>query len=337
MKIYHAGEDQDPRASAIHQEITGTLGPNIGTTDLEVLLRLNNLCNQWGIDPVSLGFTLSFAMEAFENRVINTADTNGLDLRFGSHEAALEMVRRIVHRQGFGDLLAEGSQRAAATIGKGAERYALHVKGLELVPFEPRSQTNLALGYATAPIGPRYDICEHDWDFDTTVGWDHTLEFARTLGILERIPMEYVGAKKVRNYKGLNNLWSGADTLGYCIFAIAPTRVLSLRIMTEMLAAITGWETSAYEILRWGERRNHLMRIYNYREGLTAADDRLPERFFDEPIDSGAKQGVRLDRQAFQQAIQTYYEMMGWDEQGVPRPATLYDHHLEWAISLLKS
>jgi aldehyde:ferredoxin oxidoreductase len=337
MKIYHAGEDQDPRASAIHQEITGTLGPNIGTTDLEVLLRLNNLCNQWGIDPVSLGFTLSFAMEAFENRVINTADTNGLDLRFGSHEAALEMVRRIVHRQGFGDLLAEGSQRAAATIGKGAERYALHVKGLELVPFEPRSQTNLALGYATAPIGPRYDICEHDWDFDTTVGWDHTLEFARTLGILERIPMEYVGAKKVRNYKGLNNLWSGADTLGYCIFAIAPTRVLSLRIMTEMLAAITGWETSAYEILRWGERRNHLMRVYNNREGLTAADDRLPDRFFDEPIESGAKQGVRLDRQTFQEAIQTYYEMMGWDEQGIPRPATLYDHHLEWAITQLSS
>ncbi len=102
-------------------------------------------------------------------------------------------------RQGLGDLLAEGSRRAAAAIGKGAERYALHVKGLEMVPFEPRSQTNLALGYATAPIGPRYDICEHDWDYDVSVGWEHTLEFSRTLGILERIPMEYVGARKVRN------------------------------------------------------------------------------------------------------------------------------------------
>jgi aldehyde:ferredoxin oxidoreductase len=333
MKIYHVGEDLDLRASAIHQEITGTLGPNIGTTDLGILLRLNNLCNQWGLDPVSLGFTLSFAMEAFENGILIPADTNGLDLRFGNHDAALEMVRRIVYRQGFGDLLAEGSQRAAAEIGKGAERYALHVKGLELVPFEPRSQTNLALGYATAPIGPRYDICEHDWDFDTSVGWDHSLEFARTLGILERIPMEYVGAKKVRNYKGLNNLWSGADALGYCIFAIAPTRVLSLQIMTDMLAAITGWETSSYEILRWGERRNHLMRVYNNREGLTHADDWLPDRFFDDPIGSGAKQGIKLDRQAFQDAIQIYYEMMGWDEQGAPRPATLYDHHLEWTLN----
>ncbi len=332
MKMYHSGDDLDARASAMHQEVTGTLGPNIGVTEIEVVMRFNILCNQWGLDPVSLGFTLSLAMEAFELGAISTADTDGLELRFGNHEAALEMTRRIVLRQGFGDLLAEGSKRAAARIGKGAERYALHVKGLEMVPFEPRSQSNLAMGYATAPIGPRYDICEHDWDFDVSVGWGHTLEFARTLGILERIPMEYVGAKKVRNYKGLNNIWSGADALGYCIFAIAPTRALSLSIMTELLAAITGWQTSSYEIMRWGERRNHLMRVYNNREGFRAADDWLPDRFFDEPIDSGAKQGVKLDRAAFRAAIQTYYEMMGWDEQGVPRPATLYDHHLEWTI-----
>ena len=332
MKIYHANDELDPRASAIHQEITGTLGPNIGTTDIRVLLQFNNLCNQWGLDPVSLGFTLSFAMETFENDILTTDDTDGVDLRFGQHEAALEMTRRIVFREGLGDHLAEGSKRAAAKIGNGAERYALHVKGLELVPFEPRSQTNLALGYATAPIGPRYDICEHDWDFDTSVGWEHSLEFARTLGILERIPMEYVGARKVRNYKVLNNLWSGADALGYCIFAIAPTRALSLQIMTDMLAAITGWETSSYEILRWGERRNHLMRVYNNREGLTPADDWLPDRFFEDPIDSGVKQGVKLDAPAFREIIKVYYEMMGWDEYGNPRRATLYDHHLEWVL-----
>ncbi|MDZ4767286.1 MAG: aldehyde ferredoxin oxidoreductase C-terminal domain-containing protein [Chloroflexota bacterium] len=332
MKLYHADADLDPRASAMHQEITGTLGPNIGTTDIRVVMRFNNLCNQWGLDPVSLGFTLSFAMEAFENGILTLADTDGLDLRFGNHAAALEMTRRIVAREGFGAILAEGSQRAAAIIGKGAERYALHVKGLELVPFEPRTQTNLALGYATAPIGPRYDICEHDWDFDVTVGWEHSLDFARTLGILERIPMEYVGSKKVRNYKALNTLWSGADALAFCIFAIAPTRVLSLQHMTDMLAAITGWETSSHEILRWGERRNHLMRVYNNREGLGAADDGLPDRFFDDPIDSGVKQGTKLDRAAFASAIRVYYEMMGWDENGVPRPATLYDHHLEWVL-----
>lgn len=332
MKVFDGGADLDSRAGAMHQEITGSLGPNIGTTDLKVLMRLNTLCNQWGLDPVSLGFTLSFAMEAFEASLIGMADTAGLSLRFGDSAAALEMVRRIAQREGLGDVLAEGCKRAAERIGNGAEKFALHVKGLEMVPIEPRSQTNLALGYATAPIGPRYDICEHDWDFDTAVGWDHSLEFARTLGILERIPMDYVGPKKVRNYKVLNNLWSGADALGFCIFAIAPTRALSLQIMTDMVAAITGWETSSYELLRWGERRNHLMRVYNNREGLSAADDTLPDRFFDEAIDSGVKRGVKLDRKAFRQLIVTYYEMMGWDEHGVPRAGTLYDHHLEWTL-----
>lgn len=331
MKVYHPAGDLDPRASAMHQEVTGALGPNIGTGDISTVMEFSNLCNQWGMDPVSLGFTLSFAMECYERGMLSDADTGGLALSFGNAEAALEMTRRIVAREGLGDILAEGSKRAAERLGFGQDK-ALHVKGLEMVPFEPRSQANLALGYATAPIGPRYDICEHDWDFDTAFGWEHSLELARTLGILERVPMEEISARKVRNYKALNTLWSGADVLGYCIFAIAPTRILSMETMAEMLAAITGWRTSSYEIMRWGERRNHLMRVYNNREGLTAADDWLPERFFEEPIDSGAKQGVKLDKAAFRAAIQTYYEMMGWDEQGVPRPATLYDHHLEWVL-----
>lgn len=335
MKIYHADDmaDMDPRAGAMHQEITGSMGPNIGTTDLPTLFRYNNLLNQLGMDPVSLGFTLSFAMECFERGILTPEDTDGLELRFGQAEATLAMIRRIATRQGFGDVLAEGSKRAAERIGRGSERYALHVKGLEMVSFEPRSQTNLATGFAVAPVGPRYDICEHDWDFDTKVGWRHTLEFSRTLGILQRIPMEYLGVEKVRNYKVLSNLWSGADALGFCIFAIAPTRALSLQIMTDMLAAITGWETSSYEILRWGERRNHLMRVYNNREGMTPTDDWLPDRFFDEPITVGPKVGLKLDRDTCRQVLQTYYEMMGWDEDGRPRPATLLDHHLEWTLA----
>ncbi len=334
MKVYQPDAELDVRAGAMHQEVTGTLGPNIGTTDLRVVMRLNNLCNQWGVDPVSLGFVLSFAMEAFDNGVISGAETADLELRFGDAIAAQEMARRIVFREGFGDVLAEGCARAALHIGGDAPKYALHVKGLELVPIEPRSQTNLALGYATAPIGPRYEICEHDWDYDVNVGWKHTLDMSRTLGIVERIPMGYLGAKKVRNYKALSNLWSAADALGFCIFAVAPTRVMSLQIMTDMLAAITGWETSAYEVMRFGERREHLMRVYNNREGLSAADDQLPDRFHDEKIDSGVKQGAHLERAAFRDMIQTYYEIMGWDEHGIPRPATLLDHHLEWTIGL---
>jgi len=335
VKIMHveAMDDLDPRAGGTHQEVTGALGPNIGMTDVRSVLRANNLCNQWGLDPVSLGFSLSFAMELAEVGILDAADTDSLDLRFGHDEAALEMMRRIAFRQGFGDVLAQGCRRAAEHIGPDSAYYALHVKGQEMVCFEPRAQTNLALGYAVAPVGPRYDICEHDWDFDTETGWDHTLEMSLTLGILERTPMEHLGPDKVRNFKALSTLWSGCDALGICLYASAPTRLLSVRSMGDLLAAITGWDTSSAEIMRIGERRMHLMRMYNLREGLTAADDRLPDRFFEEPIESGPKAGTRLDRAGFEASIASYYEMMGWDQAGIPRSATLYDHHLEWTLA----
>lgn len=315
----------DPRAGGIHQEITGTLGPNCGIGDLDAIFQANILCNDLGLDPTSLGFTLSMAMECQARGLID------LPLRFGDAAIMLETIREIAYRQGFGNVLAEGAKRAAEQIGGAAPRYALHVKGLELVCFEPRTQTNLALGYAIAPIGPRYDICEHDWDFDTTVGWEHTLESSRTIGVLQRIPMQYLGLEKVRNFKAMMTIWSAADVLDFCIFAIAPTRVLTLDQMAQLLAAVTGWNTSSYEIMRYGERRLHLMRLYNLREGLTAAADTLPDRFFDDPIPSGQWAGQRLDRTQFANAIRTYYRMMGWDDAGAPLAETLLDHHLEWA------
>jgi aldehyde:ferredoxin oxidoreductase len=333
MKMYDPGyDDLDARAGAMHQEVTGAMGPNIGTGNIQDLMRYNNELNQLGMDPVSLGFTLSFAMEAVEQGILTDKQTDGIDLRFGNATSTMEMIRKIAYREGFGNVLAEGCKRAADEIGEGSERLALHVKGLEMVPFEPRSQTNLATGYAVASVGPRYDICEHDWDFDTEVGWEHTLEYSRTLGILERLPMEHLGEDKVRNFKVLHTIWSGADALGMCTFAVAPTRALSMPLMADMLSAVTGWETSSYEIMRWGERRLHLMRVYNNREGMTRDDDWLPDRFFDEPIQGGAKAGAKLDRKSFRGVLDLYYEMMGWDEQGVPRPGTLYDHHLEWTM-----
>lgn len=318
-------------AGGIHQEITGAFGSNLGIADPDVLFAANILCNDLGLDPDSLGFTLSMAMECVEEGLLDESDV-GLPLRFGNAAAALAMTRRIAQREGFGDILAEGTRRAADRIGPDAARFALHVKGVELVPFEPRTQTNLALGYATAPVGPRYEVCEHDWDYDTKVGWPHAMEGSRTLGILRRIPMADLRPEKVRNFKALNDVWSGADVLGLCLFAVAPTRLLKLDEMAELLAAVTGWETSSYEIMRFGERRNHLLRVYNLREGLTAADDTLPDRFFDDPIPDGDWAGTRLDRARFGACVRLYYQMMGWDEQGRPLPATLVDHHLEWTM-----
>jgi len=319
-------------SGGMHQEITGSLGPNVGLTDLDLLVQANTVCNLQGLDPVSAGFSISFAMECFEKGLLTLGDTNGLALRFGSNEVILPMLQQIASRTFLGNVLAEGTRRAAEMIGPESVPYAMQVKSVEMTCFEPRGQTNLALGFATAPIGPRYDICEHDWDFDTRSGWNHTLESSRALGILRRIPMDYLGRDKVRNFKALNNLWSACDALDFCIFASAPTRALTLREMTEVVRAITGWETSSYEFLRWGERRNHLMRAYNLREGFSAADDTLPGRFFMETVPTKHSRATLLDQSKFSEAIRTYYSMMGWSLEGVPLESTLIDYELEWVL-----
>jgi aldehyde:ferredoxin oxidoreductase len=331
IKLFAAGGGAmilDPRAGGLHQEIAGAMGSNLGLDDLEALITLNMRCNDLGLDPTSLGFTLSMAMECMTERILPAGSVPA----FGDAAGVLRIIGDVATRTGFGDVLAEGARRAAERIGAEAGRYALHVKGLEMAPFEPRTQTGLALGYALSPTGPRYEICEHDWDYDPRMGWGHTLEGSRTLGILERINMDELSPRKVRNFKALLTLWSAADALDYCLFAIAPTRVLSLRGMTDLLAAVTGWETSSWELMRWGERRLHLMRVYNLREGLTAADDTLPDRFFDEPIPDGRWAGTKIDRHAFAEAIQLFHGMMGWDDIGRPRSSTLVDHGLEWVV-----
>jgi aldehyde:ferredoxin oxidoreductase len=315
-------------AGGIHQEISGTLGPNCGTKDISTLFKANILCNQLGLDPTSLGFTISMAME-WHQKGIKSIETNHGLLEFGNDQALLDMITMIAYRQKEGNLLAEGTLRAANQVGGDANYYAMQVKGLEMVPFEPRSQTNLAMGYATAPIGPRYDICEHDWDYDIQVGWPHTMEGSRTLGILDRIPMEHLGEQKVRNFKALSTIWSAADALDLCIFAVAPTRIITLQEMGDYLGYITGWKTSAYEIMRFGERQIHLMRLYNLREGGNPSEDILPERFFQDPlISSGRLEGVKLDKELFSDLIIYYYKMMGWDASGKPLDSTLMEHHL---------
>lgn len=193
-------------------------------------------------------------------------------------------------------------------------------------------KTNLALGYATAPIGPRFNICEHDWDYDTELGWPHTMQGSNTLVILERIPMDYLGPKKVRNYKALSTCWSATDTLGVCIFAAPPTRSMTMDEMSGLLGAITGWETSSHEVMAFGARRIHLTKAFNVREGVPPESDTLPERFFTDTITVGRWTDHCIDREKFQEMIATYYAMMGWNQSGVPTYATLLDNHLEWVV-----
>lgn len=318
----YAGDGDDEELGGLHQEALGAFGPNLGNGDLGKIIRANVMCNDYGMDPDSLGFTISFAQECVQNHIL---DGGGLDFSFSSHVDLEKIIKSIADREGIGDLLAEGAYHAARKIGKGAQKYAMTVKKNEMTPIEGRSQTNLALGFATAAVGPRYEICEHDWDFDVNVGWSHTLDYSRTVGIQERVPMQHLGKDKVKNYKALNTLWAAAEALGICIFSAAPTRVYSLEKMSELYHAVTGFETSSYEVMRLGEMKTQLFRVYNYREGFGPEDDTLPERFFEQEIDAGALKGNKLDKKTFQEVIRFYYSMMGWDENGKPTEAALSD------------
>lgn len=319
------------KASAMHQEITAAMGANIGNADLDFLFESNILCNTLGMDPTSLGYVISMAIECLENNI--KIEQLSADLTWGNTKVIRDLILDIAERAGVGDLLAEGVRRVSEVLGDKSKKYAMHIKGLEMCVTEPRTQTNLALGYATTPIGARFNICEHDWDYDTQLGWPHTMQGSNTLVILERIPMDYLGPKKVRNYKALSNCWSATDTLCVCIFAAPPTRSMTLEQMATLLGAITGWESSSYEVMAFGERRINLTKIYNIREGIRPEADTLPERFFTDPITVGRWQNYSIDKVKFNEMIQTYYAMMGWDDKGVPRYATLLENHLEWVTA----
>jgi aldehyde:ferredoxin oxidoreductase len=132
----------------------------------------------------------------------------------------------------------------------------------------------------------------------------------------------------------LSTLWSALDALNVCIFASAPTRILSLDDIAGLVRAVTGWHVAADDVMAWGARRLQLMRAYNIREGLTAAHDTLPDRFFDDPIDAGRLAGVRIDRDRFRSLVRGYYDAMGWDRDGIPTEATLRAHGLEWTTAM---
>jgi aldehyde:ferredoxin oxidoreductase len=311
--LANGGDDGISRTGGLHQEAIAALGPNLGLHDVADAIELNDRCLRRGLDPVSTGFTIAFAMECRAAGLLGAEQADGVDLRFGNAEAARTMVDRIASRTGFGDVLADGSARAATVIGGEAHRYSMTVKGLELPPFDPRAQAGLALGFATAPFGPRYDVAEHDLDYDDVApSWPHALEQSRSLGIETLVPSTAQTSRKVRDFAILARLWSGFDALLVCPFASAPVRILSLDDVAGLVRAVTGRDVTGAQILDLGTQRLDLMRKYNAREGMGLDADRLPDRFLDEPIDAGRFAGVRLDRDAFGAMIRGYHALMDW-------------------------
>jgi aldehyde:ferredoxin oxidoreductase len=293
----------DPVYGGPEYETLTALGSNCGIDNLEALMKANELCNRYGIDTISAGVAISFAMECAEKGILSQAETDGLDLSFGNAEAMVRMVEQIALRKGFGDLLAEGTKRASETIGKGSGEWAMQVKGAEIPMHEPRYRQAMGLHYSMHIAGA-----------------DHSTGIT-DLGALD----ENTAAKLYQ--KGFSEQLN--NTLGICRFV--PWSEDQVR---EAVKYITGWSLTAQDLMQVVERGVALARIFNIREGFSEKDDTLPKRFLTSPTDGPLK---GLDRESFAEARKTYYRLMGWDESGVPTPSRLAELQIAWTAKYLES
>jgi aldehyde:ferredoxin oxidoreductase len=283
------------------------LGADCGIGNLKAIIKGNELCNALSLDTISTGNTIAFAMECFERGLLTKKDTGGIDLRFGNHEAMLQVIKLIAKCEGIGALLAEGTARMAKTIGQGSEKFAMNVKGLEAAMHDPRVRPGLELGYSLNPWGA--DHCSSL--FDDFVTGDGIKDF-HSLGFLTPLPRDEVSPRKVAIYRAnaLKNMLT--DTMVICMFSSYPFPMLE-----EVMKAVTGWDTGMVELTKVSERILTLSRLFNIREGFTSSDDMLPERFF-QPKTDGVLADKYLDRVKYENAKSYFYASMGWDKKGVP-------------------
>lgn len=293
-------------------ETLGALGSACGIDDLKAIAKGNELCNAYSLDTISTGLSIAFGMECFESGLLTSEDTQGVELKFGNADAMLKMIELIARREAVGDLLAEGSARAAQRIGAGAEAFAMHVKNQELPMHEPRLSKALGLGYMVNPHGADHmDNLIDIFYCEMTEQPNITVADALPLGF-EPAPYPDIGPKKVALFKVLQTKRIIADSLVLCHFL--PYSYLQY---AELTASVTGWDTSVMEHIRIAERILTMCRLFNVREGISADDDKLPARFF-QPTGEGALSDKCLSREEMENAKRYYYHLMGWDEKGVP-------------------
>ncbi|MCF8129901.1 MAG: aldehyde ferredoxin oxidoreductase family protein [Deltaproteobacteria bacterium] len=318
-----------PEYGGPEYETLGSLGSLCGIDDLAAISHGNEICNRWGLDTISTGVSIAFAMECTERGILSRDDTDGIDLRFGNTDGMITMIRKIAFREGFGDILANGVKSASQKIGKESEPYALHVKGQEVAVHEPRGKFGVGFSFALSPTGADHIEIPHDTSF---VADNALLESIKPLGEIEPLSATELGPKKVCQFAHTQQICSLYNSLGICNFAAVPWSAYTLPMITDLVKAVTGWNTSLFELLELGERAITMARMFNVREGISPGEDALPDRFF-EPLHKGEPDEKRLDRNAFSKNLRLYYEAMGWDPQtAVPTDGRLAYLRLEWLI-----
>ncbi|MFZ5909989.1 MAG: aldehyde ferredoxin oxidoreductase family protein [Chloroflexota bacterium] len=326
----------DPYYGGPEYETLGTFGSYCGIDNLAAVSLANQICNMYGVDTIACGATIAFAMECYEKGIITKEQTGGLELKFGDADAMLAALDQIVKNEGaLGKVLSQGSERAAKAWGNGADECLITVKGAESPAHMPQAKRSLALIYAVNPFGADHQSSEHDPYYEEGIG-GFNLERLTDVGLGQPQPAYSLTPEKVR-FAYLSELfYSMMDSAELCQFVYGPTWTLyGPKETLAMINAVTGWNMTLDELLEVGARRLNLFRVFNAREGLGRKDDKLPKKFFKAMTGTGPTAGFVLTHEEVDSAIDEYYRLAGWSADGVPTPATLKKHDIEWAVEYL--
>lgn len=311
LKLAQDGPHRGILAEGPEFETIYALGGQTGIENLDSVIAADRLCDELGIDTMSAGVAIGFAMELFERGILSEKDTGGYSLRFGDEEAEMRLLGDIAYRTGLGQLLADGVKRAAEKLGGDAARYAMHVKGLELPAYDVRGAKAHGLNYATSYVGADHN---RGYAFQEIFGIPVPEE-------VDRFAIEGKGRLCKWN-QDVRTATCDCPTM--CAFlldtALPGTAAENTAALME---AATGLSFSAEDVVRVGERVNNLARCFNIREGFTRADDTLPERLLTEPIKEGNSKGHYIPQADLDSMLDEYYEARGWTREGTPSAGKL--------------
>jgi len=331
VETEYEGNKVLPTYGGAEYETLATFGSYCGNKNLASIQYANQLCNAFGMDTISCGATIAFAMDCFQNGLITREETGGIDLSFGNDRAIVEIVEMIGKREGIGNLLAEGSARLAEKLGGEAVSFLATCKKQEIPAHAPHAKRSLGLIFAVNPFGADHQSSEHDPMYEEG-GAPLYFERLALIGLNSPQVPGSMDDEKVRFAYLTEVFYSALDTYGLCQFVWGPAWTLyGPAEMAAMLRAATGWDVDIKEMMEVGERRLNLLRAFNAREGFTRMDDRLPEKFFKPMEGTGPTSGMALDRDHFEHEKDVYYQLAGWDVvTGNPTRAKLTELGLEW-------
>lgn len=307
-------------------ETLGMLGANLDIIDPAVVAAANELCNNLGLDTITMGSVAGYVFECIEEGMITTEQAGGFARGFGNPDALLGLVRATAAREGIGDLCADGFGALVSYFGERTRPFAVQVKGAGLPVHMPQVKPSLALMYAVCPTGPDHMSSEHDWLLASGS------EASRGLAITGQEDSPSTSLNKVRMTAYSQIFYSLLDSLSLCMFVWGPGSLYPYRELEDLVAFATGWQVTLWELMKVGERRVNMFRLINARRGFGREQDNLPDRLF-VPLPDGPSDGRHVGREDFERMKDEYYSIMGWDrETGNPGEGKLRELGLEWAL-----